>query len=291
MIGVRATTSNRDKAIKIASPLKWHGGKSYLATKIVAMMPKHIHYVEPYAGGLSVLLAKDPEGISEVANDLNLDLTIFWRVLACEQSFPEFVRRMQATPFSEAEWNREPEGTVRHGTETTYIEAVETASRFFVRCRQSLAGRMKDFASLSRTRVRRGMNEQASAWLTTVEGLPEVHARLKRVVILNRDALDVIRQQDGPDTLYYLDPTYLHETRATTGEYSHEMSNEQHGNLLELLTSIKGKFLLSGYRSKRYDSTAAAAKWGRADFDLPNNSAGGKEKRRMTECLWMNFKT
>ena len=37
-------------------PLKWWGGKSYLADWIISLMPKHLHYVEPYAGGLAVLL-------------------------------------------------------------------------------------------------------------------------------------------------------------------------------------------------------------------------------------------
>jgi len=41
-------------------PLKCHGGKSYLADWIINLMPKHLHYVEPYAGGLAVLLAKNP---------------------------------------------------------------------------------------------------------------------------------------------------------------------------------------------------------------------------------------
>jgi DNA adenine methylase len=34
-------------------------------------------------------------------------------------------------------------------------------------------------------------------------------------VILNQPAIEVIRQQDGEATLFYLDPPYLHETRAT----------------------------------------------------------------------------
>jgi len=85
-------------------PLKWHGGKHYLAPKIIALMPEHTHYVEPYAGGLSVLLAKDPEGVSEVANDLNGDLTNFWRVLQQDESFGRFRRTLEAVPFSEAEW-------------------------------------------------------------------------------------------------------------------------------------------------------------------------------------------
>src|SRR5687767_4538336 len=87
-------------------PLKWHGGKHYLAEQIVALMPQHIHYVEPYAGGLAVLLAKPCEGISEVVNDLHQPLTNFWQVLQNRELFLRFRRRVQATPFSELEWNR-----------------------------------------------------------------------------------------------------------------------------------------------------------------------------------------
>lgn len=260
------------------------GGKHYLSSKIVALMPPHIHYVEPYAGGLSVLLAKDPEGVSEVVNDINDNLTEFWRMLQGEELFSAFLRKVEATPFSESEFR-----SAKYLRTVDYTDAPTRSLAFFICCRQSLAGRMKDFATLSRNRVRRGMNEQASAWLTAVEGLPEVHARLKRVAILNRDGLDVIRQQDGPQTLFYLDPPYLHETRATTGEYEHEMTKEEHTRLLILLSEIKGKFLLSGYRSSLYDDAALRWGWNRKEFTMPNNAAGGKKKRQMTECVWMNY--
>jgi DNA adenine methylase len=270
----------------VDGPLKWHGGKAYLASKIVALMPNHLHYVEPYAGGLSVLLAKNPEGVSEVVNDLNGVLMNFWAALANTQSFAAFQRWAQATPFSERCWELSAES--EYVPQQDQIDA-SAAVAFFVRCRQSMAGRMKDFAPLSRTRVRRGMNEQASAWLTTVEGLPAVHERLKRVVILNRDALDVIRQQDGEQTLFYLDPPYLHSTRATTGEYQHEMTEEQHQVLLATLAALDGKFMLSGYRSELYDDAARIYGWHRVDFDLPNNASSKKSKDRKTECVWTNF--
>lgn len=280
----------------LTPPLKWHGGKHYLATKIIALMPPHTHYVEPYAGGLSVMLAKDPEGISEVANDLNGSLINFWLILRCPERFPAFCRQVEATPFSENHWEAAREilsiyerNKGLSGPFATDEELTRWAVTFFMCCRQSLAGRMKAFAPLSKTRTRRGMNEQASAWLNAVEGLPAVHARLKRVAILNRDAIDVIAQQDGPATLFYCDPPYLHSTRASTGEYAHEMTHEQHERLLIALRGTKGRFLLSGYRSELYDDCAAANGWARHDFDLPNNSAGGTSKRRMTECVWCNL--
>ncbi len=91
-----ASASNR-----ISPPLKWHGGKHYLAEKIVAKMPARcmqpndpdtndpgwLHYCEPYFGGGSVLLVNDPTGISEVVNDVDGRLTNFWRVLQAEDSY------------------------------------------------------------------------------------------------------------------------------------------------------------------------------------------------------------
>src|SRR5690242_14260395 len=94
----------RKKSPRLLPPLKWHGGKYYLASKIVAMMPPHIHYVEPFAGGLSVLLAKDPEGVSEVVNDIDGRLSNFWSVLKDESAFAKMQRILEATPFSESEW-------------------------------------------------------------------------------------------------------------------------------------------------------------------------------------------
>ena len=67
------------------------------------------------------------------------------------------------------------------------------------------------------------------------------------------------------------------------------MTDKQHRELLNVLTKIEGKFLLSGYSSKLYDEFCTANRWRRIDFELPNNAAGGKQKRRMTESVWMNF--
>ena len=42
-------------ASSIVQPLKWHGGKNYLARHIVALMPRHVHYCESFFGGGAVL--------------------------------------------------------------------------------------------------------------------------------------------------------------------------------------------------------------------------------------------
>lgn len=273
----------------MTSALKWHGGKHYLAARIVALMPAHVHYVEPFAGGLSVMLAKPCAGVSEVANDLNTDLTNFWTVLQHRKLFAEFHRRIRCTPFSQMEWGDACAYLERTPVARPCQPDINRALAFFITCRQSLAGRMESFAPLSRSRTRAGMNEQASAWLGVVEGLPAVHDRLQRVVILADDALEVIRREDAPTTLFYIDPPYVPDTRAAPEVYRHEMTAAAHRGLLKLLSRIKGRFLLSGYACPDYVSYSERLGWHRVDFDLPNNSAGGKAKRRMVESVWANF--
>src|SRR5687768_2987691 len=99
------------------TPLKTHGGKHHLARRTVALMPRHRHYVEPFCGGCSVLLARDPadrrlwladtsadRGVSELVNDLDGRLINFWRALRGEDTFPRFLRQVQAIPLARAEW-------------------------------------------------------------------------------------------------------------------------------------------------------------------------------------------
>lgn len=282
-------TASRKKGTDMTTltpPLKWHGGKHYLADRIIALMPPHVHYVEPFFGGGAVLLRKDPEGVSEVVNDLNHELINFWQTLQSENNFALLQRYLEATPFSEWEfaWC---EAKARLSCHTH--GGTEDAAHFFIRARQSRQGLMKDFATLSRNRTRRGMNEQVSSWLTAIEGLPEVHARLKRVVILNRPAVEVIKQQDGPHTLFYCDPPYLHETRVTTSDYAHEMTQGQHADLLHTLEGITGKFILSGYPSELYDRVASRCDWHRVDIEIDNKASSKATKEIKTECLWTNF--
>lgn len=279
--------------MKTALPLKFHGGKQHLAKRIIELFPpreSYLHFVEPFFGGGAVLFHHDPEGKSEVANDIYGPLTNFWRVLAHPQWFPIFQRLVQAIPFSERFWGGAMAEWWPHHEGWGDVEpAVRDAVTFFVLYRQSRQGLGKDFATLSRNRTRRGMNEQASSWLSAVECLPEAHERLRRVVILNRDALDVIRQQDGPKTVFYCDPPYLPEVRASTGCYENEMEMMDHVHLLETLATVEGKFLLSGYRSEVYDYWSISQCWDRVDIEIPNHSSSAKTKEIKTECVWKNY--
>lgn len=334
--GVAIVTSNGKSVaigltepIETIHPIKWHGGKYYLAKWIVSRMPARalkpngpdahdfgwLHYVEPYFGGGAVLLANDPTGISEVVNDIDGNLINFWRVLGDDSLFAKFKRRCEATSTGKVWYDRAIK-TIAAGDK---IDQVDRAVAFFVVNRQSMAGRMDCFTPIARTRTRRGMNELPAAWLSAVDGLPAVHRRLSRVVLFNECAVDVIRDQDGERTLFYLDPPYVHLTRASADAYAHEMSDRAHAILLATLAPrtqpimnrgefqalggsepyddfvakfrrpLVGRFMLSAYRNPLYDQFARAYGWRREEETIANHAAGGKTKRTMTECLYLNF--
>lgn len=291
-----------NKYKKIAAPGKIHGGKSNICDWIVEQFPPrcknpndpaprdkgYVHYNEPCVGMGSVMLANDPEGISESINDLNGDLTNFWRVLQCIEGYNQLKRLLGMIPFSQNEYDN---ATVNSALLASgYGETVHRAATFFIRCRQSLAGRQDSFNPLSRNRTRRGMNEQVSAWISGIDGLDLVHPRIRRVAITNLPAIKSIRQQDGKRTLHYIDPPYKHNTRTSPETYGEfEMSDADHEELLETLDGIEGRFVLSGYRSKMYDSFAKKRKWRSIELPVANSAAGGKTKRVMVEVLYFNY--
>jgi DNA adenine methylase len=258
-----------------------------------------VHYIEPYGGGLSTLLARDPNdsrfwvqddsshrGVSELVNDLDSRLVNFWRVLQDPTLFALFARQVQAVPVSRPHWeaaHAHPYGQ----------DPVADAVAFFTDCRQSLAGRMDGFTGITRARTRGARNAEANAWWGAVEGLAAVHARLAGVVIECGPAVEVICREDGkPDArtennFYYCDPPYLAGSRESHDVYAYEMSDDDHAELLTALKAVKGKVLLSCYDNPQYNAMLAG--WRRREVKIANHAAGGKEKRTMTEVVWCNY--
>jgi DNA adenine methylase len=128
------------------------------------------------------------------------------------------------------------------------------------------------------------MSGVVSRWLGGVEGLADIAARLLRVQIENRPALDVIRLYDGPGTLFYCDPPYLHDTRGDKAAYGYEMIESDHIDLAVALGRCGGKVAISGYRNDLMD------RWydGWRRFDAPGKQAHSIKQIRF-ECVWMNY--
>jgi DNA adenine methylase len=265
--------------MSIRPPVKWHGGKRYLASRIISFFPEHRIYLEPFGGGASVLLNKPAVDV-ETYNDLDLRITRLFRVLRDEGE--AFVAKACLIPYSQIEFR----DAKHYSSDATDLEM---AVCDFIRWRQSFGGKGQNW-SYTTGRARGGMAGDVNAWWTAIDKLPEIIDRLRRVQIICQPAVEAIGRFDHDDALIYCDPPYVHQTRSKGGTevYGVEMSDDDHRALAKELKACKAKVLLSGYPSSLYDELYKG--WRCVKFDMPNHAAGGRHKARETECLWMNYK-
>jgi DNA adenine methylase len=262
---------------KLRPPLKWHGGKAYLARRIIGQFIDHRVYIEPFLGGGSVLLNKPPSPV-EVAGDTDADLMNFWAELQRDLFDNRLLADIRDLPYAEEIFSR-----AKKARALGNLPAHSNASTFLVANRFSRGGLGKDFAWSDR--LRGGQPGDVNAWETIKAGMPRIGVRIMGVTFRTGPAVATIREFDAPDALIYCDPPYLHSTRSVPDAYRHEMTEAQHVELLETLLACRGAVYLSGYRSDLYDRMLAG--WRRVEFDMPNHSGQGKAKQRRVECLWI----
>jgi DNA adenine methylase len=259
----------------------WYGGKYSHLDWLLPLLPASHHYCEPFGGSAAVLLNRDPSPV-ETYNDIDSEVVNFFAVLREQRE--ALIEAIGLTPFSREELRLACTEPLKP------LSTLERARRFYVRARQVRTG-LAQTASEGRWAncvgtSRAGMAGAVSRWLGSVEGLAPIVTRLLRVQIENRPALDVIRAYDSPDTLFYCDPPYPHESRGDTKAYRYEMSDEAHAALAETLHSIKGKAAISGYHSKLMDHLYKDWRSIEARTKLIHSV-----KQPRTEVLWVNYST
>jgi len=128
------------------------------------------------------------------------------------------------------------------------------------------------------------MSGVVSRWLGGLAALQDIAERLLPVQIENRPALECIELYDAPETLFYCDPPYLHETRGDAKAYGFEMQEKDHRQLARVLKKCRGKVALSGYRHPLMDELFGT--WRR--FDATEKTCHSIKQLRQ-ESLWMNY--
>lgn len=228
------------------SPINWFGGKYYLSKNIVSLFPKHKKYVEVFGGAGHTIFRKPPSPI-EVYNDIDSNLYNFFSILRNERLFEKFSKSIQLTPFSQEEFlhclnNIDGEKDIVEKTRMWYVLTMQS--------RNTLG---KDWTYTKNT-SRRGMSKNVSQWLGKVDdNLPDAVERFREIQVEKRDYLDCIKIHSGEETLFYLDPPYIHSTRSTPHRYEHDMEKTQHEEMVACIIDNPSKIILSGYDSDIYN--------------------------------------
>ena len=273
------------------SPIRWFGGKGNMVKKLLPLLPPHKIYVEPFGGGASLLFAKAPSPV-EVYNDIDSGLVNFFRVIRDPEKFDKFYRLVCLTPYSREEYN------YCRSTWEECDDEIERAYRWYVVARMSFSGDFSNSWGFTVALSENNMAGTCNRWLSAIEMLPQVHQRFMRVQVEHSDFRDIFGTYDTPSTLFYCDPPYIHDTRSST-RYKHEMTNIDHEELVNILLSIKGMALLSGYKHEIYEPLEMAG-WQRYDFKTACCAVGrtrgtkilgkGSIKKALprTESVWVS---
>lgn len=280
-------TSQRDERSGMAGSvnapaLRYHGAKFRLAEWIKSFFPDHKTYTEVFGGAAGVLLQKE-RCYAEVYNDLDGDVVNFFRVLQNPSSRKELIRQIVLTPYARAEFDLAHEET---------DNPIERARRVAIRaqCGFGSAGATKGRTGF-RIDTRREYGTAQQLWAYYPSAISAAGERFAGVLIENRPAIEILRQHDGPETLHFVDPPYVHSTRVMRGTgtgrtYQHEMDDSEHIQLLDTLLELEGYVVLSGYPNSIYDSKLTA--WDRYETSARISAARGTANR--TEVVWVNHR-
>lgn len=233
----------------VAHPaLRYHGAKFRLAPWVQRFFPPHQIYVEPFGGAAGVLLQK-PRAYAEVYNDLDGDVCNFFRVLRDPAMRAQLVEACQLTPYARDEFV---------GAWQPSDDPIERARRTAIRAQMGFgtAGATKSHTGF-RISSRRSYTTAQHDWSRYPVSIASAGERFEGVMIEQRPAIDVMLQHDSSETLHYVDPPYVHGSRvmgASKKTYRHEMTDDQHAELLDVVRSLHGMVVLPGYPSEMYTS-------------------------------------
>ncbi|QEL01552.1 DNA adenine methylase [Olivibacter sp. LS-1] len=255
------------------TPISYYGGKQNLIREILPLIPSHKQYVEPFIGGAAVLFAKRPSE-HEVINDFDNRLITFWKVL--KYDFHSLQSRIRDTLHSESQY-KESKHILKNMSEYSDLDI---AWAYWVNTQMAFSFKLLGGFAFEQTdgRVKLALNKK-------IQFTDRLRQRLQKVEIFNRDAIDLIKRKDSKNTFFYLDPPYAESDCGT-----YDKLKEVYYRLLDLLPSLKGKWLMSSYPSQQLTDLRKECGWHHKDIDQ-NLSVSGKHTigKRKVECLTYNY--
>lgn len=247
-------------------PIAYIGGKRRLAKKLIALLPEHITYVEPFAGGAQVLFAKPPSQV-EVINDLNGDVVNFFRV--CQHHPDELLRCLKYAVVSRTLYG------LLQQQDPALLTDVQRAARFLYLQKNSFGG------NVNNQQYHYCVLKPSNFNLETIPALIEAASkRLARVQIEAWPYEKILERFDRPSSVFYLDPPYV-----GVSLYKFNFADADFALLAERLSRIQGKFLLS-----INDHPVAREAFGRFHMrQIPISYTSARTVPRVNELVFANY--
>jgi DNA adenine methylase len=207
--------------------IPWPGGKRRLLRHLVPLLLEieHTLYVEAFAGGAALLLAREPAKV-EVLNDVDGELVRLYRVVA--NHLEEFCRQ-----FRWALVSREMFRWAQLQNPETLTD-IQRAVRFYYLQRLAFGGKV------SGRSLGVDYRQSQPSLLRVEQDLSDAHLRLSRVTIECMPWHKCVARYDRPGTLFFLDPPYWQ-----TEGYGVPFGWDQYQDLAAQLADLKSAAILT----------------------------------------------
>jgi len=257
--------------------LQYPGKKNSIANWIINRFPydyESMTYLEPFFGSGCIFFRKERSAV-ETINDIDNEISNLF--LQIRDNTEELILLIQNTPWSKYEYDLSFEKTDND---------VERARRCIVRFWFTIGANVRAKNGM-RFEIERNTGGITYFHLKLPEVIAQASERLKHkrnciVQIENRNVFELIPKYNRENVLMYLDPPYLLETRKNKKVYRHEFTDDEHEELLKLITNSKARIIISGYESELYSKYLKD--W-RLEKTMTKDQAGNKK----TECIWLNY--
>jgi DNA adenine methylase len=233
----------------LRAPVLWFGGKGKMIKKLMNHVPLGGKpYCEPFMGAASLFFARPPAPV-EVLNDTDGDLVNLFKCLQDKNMFEELAHKIRYTLYARDEFIE----ALKIWHDKSITDKVLRAWAFFVKLNMGISNTSNSAGGWSRKfKSSGGCADNVNSWIMRLTMLENWHKRLLMAQIDNRDALEVIKYWDSNDTIFYIDPPYIHDTRKSKNVYNQELNNDYHKNLVQIILDCKGVVVLSGYEHEIY---------------------------------------
>lgn len=255
------------------TPISYYGGKQQMVPVLLELEPEHDGYSESFFGGGAYLFAKAPKKI-EVINDKNQEVINFYRV--AKNDFLKLKALVDETLHSRELY----QDALHIYARPTMFNDVKRAWAFWILCNQGFGSKIGTWGYDRHDNSLAKKLGNAKIRFTT-----ELEDRLSHVQVECTDANQVIKSRDREGMFHYVDPPYFN---SDCGHYD-GYTLEDFRNLLETLSKLDGKFLLSSYDSPILKEWVKSQGW-KQQFFQQTVSVNGKGKRKpKVEVLTANY--
>ena len=256
------------------TPISYYGGKQTLLRHILPLVPDHSTYTEAFAGGAALFFAKQPAEV-EVINDINQNLVNFYRVL--KDNFPALKREIDRTLHSR---EAHLKASIIYNYPTLF-EPVERAWAVWVLSRQGFASKLDGSWGYDKAK-----NSVAKKIQNAKNDFTDdFQRRIEHTQIECTDALRIIRSRDSINCFHFVDPPYI---GTDCGHYADAFDEQNFRDLLDLLTTIEGKFMLTMFPHPILTEYIEKYEWKVIEVER-TISASKTNRRKQVEIIVMNY--